>query len=85
MRVLESRLGVKVFDRTSRRVRLTPAGETLKRGLVPALAALDQALAQTSDLSHAVRGLLRVGFCPDHRGPGAQPAHRRVPGPLPGL
>jgi hypothetical protein len=30
VRVLESRLGVKVFDRTSRRVRLTPAGESLK-------------------------------------------------------
>ena len=48
VRVLESRLGVKVFDRTSRRVRLTPAGEELRRDLVPALAALDQALAQTS-------------------------------------
>ena len=40
VRVLESRLGVKVFDRTSRRVRLTPAGEELKRDLTPALAAL---------------------------------------------
>lgn len=45
VRVLESRLGVKVFDRTSRRVRLTSAGEALKRSLVPALAAVDQALA----------------------------------------
>ena len=36
VRVLESRLGVKVFDRTSRRVRLTPAGEALR----PALRAL---------------------------------------------
>jgi DNA-binding transcriptional LysR family regulator len=69
VRVLESRLGVKVFDRTSRRVRLTPAGETLQRGLVPALAALDQALAQTSDLSRAVRGLLRVGFVLTTEGP----------------
>src|ERR1700756_1646010 len=62
VRVLESRLGVKGFGRTTRRVRLPPGGETLKRGLVPALAALDQALAQTSGLSRAVRGLLRVGF-----------------------
>jgi DNA-binding transcriptional LysR family regulator len=69
VRVLESRLGVKVFDRTSRRVRLTPAGEELKRSLVPALAALDQALAQTSELSHAVRGLLRVGFVLTTEGP----------------
>src|SRR5690349_1316914 len=62
VRVLESRLGVKVFERTSRRVRLTPEGEQLKRNLMPALAALDQALAQTSELSRAVRGLLRIGF-----------------------
>ena len=69
VRVLESRLGVKVFDRTSRRGRLTPAGEALKRGLVPALSAVDQALAQTSELSGAVRGLLRVGFVLTTEGP----------------
>jgi DNA-binding transcriptional LysR family regulator len=69
VRVLESRLGVKVFDRTSRRVRLTPAGEELKRDLLPALAGLDQALAQTSQLSRAVRGLLRVGFVLTTEGP----------------
>ena len=69
VRILESRLGVKVFDRTSRRVRLTPAGEGLKCSLVPALAALDRALAETSDLSHAVRGLLRVGFVLTTEGP----------------
>lgn len=69
VRVLESRLGVKVFDRTSRRVRLTPAGDELKRNLVPALAALDQALAQASELSSAVRGLLRIGFVLTTEGP----------------
>jgi DNA-binding transcriptional LysR family regulator len=69
VRVLESRLGVKVFERTSRRVRLTPAGEELRRNLVPALAALDQALAETSELSRAVRGLLRVGFVLTTEGP----------------
>jgi DNA-binding MarR family transcriptional regulator len=69
VRILESRLGVKVFDRTSRRVRLTPAGEELKGNLVPALAALDQALAETSQLSRVVRGLLRVGFVLTTEGP----------------
>jgi DNA-binding transcriptional LysR family regulator len=69
VRVLESRLGVKVFDRTSRRVRLTPAGEGLTRSLVPALAALDQALIETSELSRAVRGLLRIGFVLTTEGP----------------
>ena len=69
VRALESRLGVKVFERTSRRVRLTPAGEELRRNLVPALAVLDQALAETSELSRAVRGLLRVGFVLTTEGP----------------
>jgi DNA-binding transcriptional LysR family regulator len=69
VRVLESRLGVKIFDRTSRRVRLTAAGEELKRDLAPALAALDRALAETSELSHAVRGLLRIGFVLTTEGP----------------
>src|SRR6516165_8144761 len=69
VRALESRLGVKVFDRTSRRVRLTSAGEALKRNLEPALAAVDQALADTSELSVAVRGLLRIGFVLTTEGP----------------
>ena len=69
VRALESRLGVKVFDRTSRRVRLTQAGEALKRNLEPALAAMDQALADTSELSVAVRGLLRIGFVLTTEGP----------------
>jgi DNA-binding transcriptional LysR family regulator len=69
VRVLESRLGVKVFDRTSRRVRLTPAGEALHNSLVPALAGLDRALAQTSELSRTVRGLLRIGFVLTTEGP----------------
>jgi DNA-binding transcriptional LysR family regulator len=69
VRVLETRLGVKLFDRTSRRVRVTPAGEALKRSLVPALAAVDQALARTSELSGAVRGVLRVGFVLTTEGP----------------
>jgi DNA-binding transcriptional LysR family regulator len=69
VRALESRLGVKVFDRTSRRVRLTPAGEALQRNLTPALAAVDQALADTSELSATVRGLLRVGFVLTTEGP----------------
>jgi DNA-binding transcriptional LysR family regulator len=69
VRTLESRLGVKVFDRTSRRVRLTPAGEALQRSLTPALAAVDRALADASELSSTVGGLLRVGFVLTTEGP----------------
>src|ERR1700729_349192 len=69
VRVLESRLGVKFFDRTSRRVRLTPAGEELRRKLAPALAALGRALTETSDLSGDIRGLLPIGFVLTTEGP----------------
>jgi DNA-binding transcriptional LysR family regulator len=69
IRLMESRLGVRVFDRTSRRVRLTPAGEDLRRRIEPALAALEQALAETSQLSRSVRGLLRIGFVLTTEGP----------------
>jgi DNA-binding transcriptional LysR family regulator len=69
VRVLESRLGIKVFERTSRRVRLTAAGEELRQSLVPTLAALDDALAGTSELAGAVRGVLRIGFVLTTEGP----------------
>jgi DNA-binding transcriptional LysR family regulator len=69
IRSLEYRLGVKLFDRTSRRVSLTPAGAELKRKLAPALAALEQTLAETSELSRDVRGLLRIGFVLTTEGP----------------
>ena len=69
IRNLERRLGVRLFDRTSRRVRLTPAGEELERKLIPALAALEQTLAETSELSRDVRGLLRIGFVLTTEGP----------------
>ena len=36
---------------------------------MPALAAVDRALAQTSELSGAVRGLLRIGFVLTTEGP----------------
>lgn len=61
-RSLESRLGTRLFERTSRRVHLTPAGEELRRNLIPALAALDQALVQISDKAAGLIGTLRIGF-----------------------
>ena len=69
VRVLESRLGIKLFNRTSRRVRLTSAGEALRGKLAPALLALEQALADASEMSGDIRGLLRVGFVLTTEGP----------------
>src|SRR6201992_2711244 len=83
IRVLESRLGVKVFDRTSRRVRPTSAGESLRRDLMPALDDLDRALAQASELSQSVRGLLRVGFVLTTEGPALNRIVAAFHAPLP--
>jgi DNA-binding transcriptional LysR family regulator len=69
IRSLEARLDGRLFDRTSRRVHLTPAGEDFRRNLVPALAALDRALAQASDNTASVAGLLRIGFTSTTHGP----------------
>lgn len=69
VRALESRLGATLFDRTSRRVQLTPAGEGLRARLTPALAALDGALAETTDPSGHVGGMLRIGFVLTTEGP----------------
>lgn len=84
VRVLESRLGVKLFERTSRRVRLTSAGEEFRGRLAPALAALERELAETADASGDISGLLRVGFVLTTEGPALSRLvaafHARYPG-----
>ena len=61
---LERRIGGALFERTSRRVRLTPLGERLRGQLQPAYqqlsAALDGARAAATDTA----GVLRIGFSP---------------------
>ncbi|WP_406870481.1 LysR substrate-binding domain-containing protein [Thioclava sp. 'Guangxiensis'] len=57
---LEERLGVRLFNRTTRSVALTQAGETLLARLVPALEEVDAALEATSALGKGPRGLLRL-------------------------
>jgi DNA-binding transcriptional LysR family regulator len=69
IRTLESRLGAKLFERTSRRVRLTPAGAELQRKMLPICAALDHALAETSSMAIDVTGQLRVGITNTTDGP----------------
>ncbi len=75
VRGLEVRIGTRLFERTSRRVGLTPAGEEFRRSLVPALAALDRALARASDRAASIAGPLRIGFTQTTHGP---PLHRLI-------
>ena len=59
---LERRAGGMLFDRTNRRVRLTPLGEQLRTQLEPAYAQLTAALDNTRATSRGLTGQLRLGF-----------------------
>lgn len=69
VRVLEARVGARLFERTSRRVRLTPAGQELRRTAGPACQALDKALADVSDMAAGTAGPLRIGITSVTGGP----------------
>jgi DNA-binding transcriptional LysR family regulator len=62
IRTLEARLGGLLFDRTSRRVRLTPLGEGLRARAKPAYQQVLQALEETHQAAVGVGGTLRVGM-----------------------
>lgn len=62
MRALETRIGGRLFERTSRRVRLTPLGERFLADLRPAYAGLASAVSRAKAAAREVTGVLRVGF-----------------------
>lgn len=59
---LERRIGGPLFDRTSRRVALTPLGKELLTAVRPAYAALERAVESTREYATCLKGKLRVGF-----------------------
>jgi DNA-binding transcriptional LysR family regulator len=61
LRALESSLGGRLLDRTSRRVALTPAGERLRADLDPAYKKLLGVLARSSHANRAMAGAVRLG------------------------
>ena len=62
IRQLEARVGGRLFDRSSRRVALTPAGERLRRDAGAAWEQLEQALAGARSVATGVAGALRLGM-----------------------
>ncbi|RYH11312.1 LysR family transcriptional regulator [Tropicimonas sp. IMCC6043] len=57
---LEARLGVRLFQRTTRRVGLTPAGEDLLARAPALLDDLDELLAEIAEGSHGFSGVIRI-------------------------
>ena len=61
---LERRVGGALFERTSRRVRLTPLGERFRGQVQPAYAQLTAALQDARAAAIQTDGVLRIGFSP---------------------
>jgi DNA-binding transcriptional LysR family regulator len=59
---LEKALGVRLFERNTRLVTLTHAGQDFLAKLVPAIAAVDEAVASARRWATGEVGLLRVGY-----------------------
>jgi DNA-binding transcriptional LysR family regulator len=61
---LEARLGLRLFERTTRSVRLTDEGRRFYERVMPLVAALQEATASAQDGAAAIRGRLRVNVDP---------------------
>lgn len=61
---LEKRMGIRLFDRTTRSVTLTDEGRRLYQEIAPLLASLEQAADGAAGSARAVRGRLRVNIDP---------------------
>ncbi|MET8989052.1 LysR family transcriptional regulator [Nonomuraea wenchangensis] len=62
LRALETRIGGRLFDRTSRRVRLTPLGERFLADLRPAYDGVTGAVSRARAAARTVTEVVRVGF-----------------------
>lgn len=61
---LEARLGIRLFDRTTRSVRLTDEGRRFHAQVLPLLAGLEEAATHAAQGATSVRGRLRVHMDP---------------------
>lgn len=59
---LERRVGARLVERTSRRVRLTPLGDRFAAELRPAYEELGAVVARARESARGVEGRLRIGF-----------------------
>lgn len=62
VKALETELGVQLFERSTRKVTLTPEGEAFRESVQQLLEGLDTAVTELSEVRRGVRGKLRVGY-----------------------
>ncbi|MGW0559876.1 LysR family transcriptional regulator [Streptomyces sp. NPDC003016] len=62
VQTLERRIGVPLFERTSRRVSLTPVGRRLRDGVEPAHRRIQEEIARAIAAGRGIQGVLTVGF-----------------------
>jgi DNA-binding transcriptional LysR family regulator len=60
--LIEEELGVMLFERTNRRVMLTPAGDTLLLRVRSILQSIDEALQETKRIDKGISGTLTISF-----------------------
>ena len=61
LKLMEEELGVRLFDRTSKRLNLTDAGELLRQRAEILLAQFDETLREVKEIEEGVRGVLSLG------------------------
>ena len=59
---LEQELDVKLFDRTTRSVRITPAGEAFREGVIAGMRTIDDAALRAQKIQQGLSGILRIGY-----------------------
>ena len=64
VKVLEKKLGITLFIRSTKRVQLTPEGETLLRHIEPAMNLIKRGEAQIMEASNLGGGQLRIKWRP---------------------
>ncbi|GLW33097.1 LysR family transcriptional regulator [Actinoplanes regularis] len=69
VRKLERRVGAPLFERTSRRVRITPIGRQLADDLAPLVEQMDAAVRRAVDAGRGMTGRLRVAFLGEYVAP----------------
>lgn len=64
IRQLEEELGLVLFDRSGKKVRMTEAGEVLRSHMTPALQQIDQGVQALRAPAEAITGSVRLGTTP---------------------